>query len=244
MSSFPSTAGQVAAEAAPPAVQVFACDPDLLAGVDRVAAARLRRHGRARAVHVDRGRWLRAPRTAGPADLGLLVTDGYLLRQVRVGACSSAEVLGPGDVLRPWDRPAEEDLLTTRLTWHALQPATLAVLDARFMAAVAQHAPSVTAALLGRATARAWSLGVCLAVATVARADERLLLLFRHLADRFGRMTPAGVVVPPPLTHAAIAQMTGLQRPSASTALGRLSRRGVLVRRPDATWLLRPDGGG
>jgi hypothetical protein len=68
----------------------------------------------------------------------------------------------------------------------------------------------------------------------------RLLLLFWHLPDRWGRVGRDGVTIPLRLSDEVIAQLVGAQRPTVSTALQALSREGLLTRRADRTWLLDP----
>jgi DNA-binding IclR family transcriptional regulator len=63
-------------------------------------------------------------------------------------------------------------------------------------------------------------------------------LLLWHLADRFRRSHPEGVVLPLPLSHELLAQLVGAQRPSVSRALKELERAGVVARRPDGSWWL------
>jgi CRP-like cAMP-binding protein len=66
----------------------------------------------------------------------------------------------------------------------------------------------------------------------------RLRTLFTHLADRWGRVTPDGVLLPLLLTHTVIAQLTGLRRPSVSLSLAELERTGEIVRLARDRWLL------
>ncbi len=80
------------------------------------------------------------------------------------------------------------------------------------------------------ACSRAHSLAITLAVSNLRRVDIRLLVLLWHLADRWGRVTPDGVVVPLKLTHETFARLVGAQRPSVTTALRQLEQEG-LVRR-------------
>ena len=68
--------------------------------------------------------------------------------------------------------------------------------------------------------------------------DVRLRALFAHLADRWGRVTPEGIVLPLRLTHTVIAQLTGLRRPSVSISLGELERAGEIVRLTKGSWLI------
>ena len=70
----------------------------------------------------------------------------------------------------------------------------------------------------------------------------RLRTLFWHLADRWCRVTPDGVVLPLRLTHSLIAQLTGLRRPSVSISLGELERAGEIVRLSKGSWLIARDG--
>lgn len=63
-------------------------------------------------------------------------------------------------------------------------------------------------------------------------------MLFWHLADRFGRVTSEGTVVPLRLSHSDIAELIGSQRPSVSVRLSDLAKRGILARRRDRTWVL------
>jgi CRP-like cAMP-binding protein len=85
---------------------------------------------------------------------------------------------------------------------------------------------------------RADDLAVQAAIANRQRVDERLLMLFGHLARRYGRVTGAGLRVDVPLTHAALARMVGAHRPSVSSAVSALRRSGVLLRPSPGTWLL------
>jgi CRP-like cAMP-binding protein len=79
---------------------------------------------------------------------------------------------------------------------------------------------------------------VALAIAHHQRVEERLLLTLWHLADRWGRVSPDGIVVPLPLPHQRLADLVGAHRPSVTTAMGELVRAGRLSRRDDGVWLL------
>jgi CRP/FNR family cyclic AMP-dependent transcriptional regulator len=116
----------------------------------------------------------------------------------------------------------------------------VAVLDARFVA-VARRWPQVLVAIVGRTVQRSHRLCVQLAIADLRRVDDRLLLFFWHLADRWGRVGPDGILVPLTVTHDVLAQLVCAQRPTVTSALQRLSKRGVLLRRRDRTWVLDPE---
>jgi hypothetical protein len=63
-------------------------------------------------------------------------------------------------------------------------------------------------------------------------------VLFWHLADRWGKVTKDGIVIPLKLTHQVLGRIVGAQRPSVTTALKTLTDRGALNRAPDGTWVL------
>jgi CRP/FNR family transcriptional regulator, cyclic AMP receptor protein len=184
------------------------------------------------------GPW-EASRLAGasPDHIGLLVLDGVLAREVLVSDTISTELLGPGDVVRPWRLHEGDALLQHTVRWNVLTRSRIALLDRRFAAQLARY-PEVNAAVIDRINERALRLAVTQAISQLNRVDRRLLALFWHLAERWGRMTPDGVAIPMTLSHRMLGQLVGARRPTVSTALGELARLGELVRRDDGTWLL------
>ncbi len=124
--------------------------------------------------------------------------------------------------------------------WRVIRTTRVALLDQRFVA-VAARWPELINAIVARATERAHTLAFNVAIHCLQHIDLRLLVLFWHLADRFGRVTPEGTVVPWPLTHGDLAELTGAQRPTVSAALSELGRRELLSRRRDRSWLLTKD---
>jgi CRP/FNR family transcriptional regulator, cyclic AMP receptor protein len=170
--------------------------------------------------------------------LGLLVLDGLLVRQVGVAERRCGELIGPGALLRPWDDQTRNVPLPIEIDWRVLQPARIALLDRRMLLALARW-PTLIEALLERANERAHTLAFNIAIQCMQRIDLRLLMLFWHLADRFGRVTPAGTVVPLTLSHSDLAELVGAARPSVSTALKDLSCRGLVQRNSgDRSWML------
>ena len=205
-------------------VRVFDHDPDLLVGLDPAVARVVRQRCVADSLVVDRGRW-RPPGEAqlGPGAIGLLVLDGLITRTVRLEGTESPELIGEGDLLRPWDVDSIEGSLGLQPEWSVLQRATVALLDERF-ARRACCAPAVVSALLGRTMRRSRGLAFQLAIAHLRHAEARVRLLFWHLAERWGRVTPAGVVVPLALTHAMVARLVCMRRPTVSAKLTLLGR--------------------
>jgi hypothetical protein len=61
------------------------------------------------------------------------------------------------------------------------------------------------------------------------------------MADRWGCVRADGVLVPLPVTHDVLAHLIGVQRPTVTSAIRRLSDAGLIHRQPDKTWLLPPE---
>ena len=176
----------------------------------------------AHAYWLEPGEWQPPITTAtGAGHLGLLVLEGFLLRQVRVIDRPPAELLGPGDLLHPWE-PDHTEPFVAGSRWDVLEPARLAVLDRRF-AAIAGRWPDLVAALFGRAIARSRSLLLNLAIGQLVGVDIRLLVLFWHIAERWGQHGDTGAhdgcVVPVHLTHQLLASLISAQRPTVTSAL-------------------------
>jgi len=222
--------------ARPGAVRVFEHDPDLLAGIDADTAEKLRRGAVVRRLELPCGPWSPPAQDALRGGLGLLVLDGLVCRSICVHGRECPELLGAGDLLRPWEA-AGSGLIDEGSEWRVLQPTTLAILDERFTALVGRW-PSIMVALVARSTQRSRALAIQVAIAHTRQAETRLLILFWQLADRWGRVTPEGVVLPLPLTHELLGQLACLHRPTTSTAIQRLVSAGRIARRPDRGWML------
>jgi CRP-like cAMP-binding protein len=222
-------------------VRVLDEDPGLASSLDDAERAIATQHLVAAELRVPRGPWVvEHPLGRSRADLGFLILDGLLVRETVIGRHTTAEILGAGDLLRPWDQSedAPDAPVATHNAWRVLQPLRLAVLDARF-ATLCTRLPSITAELLSRTLRRSALLGLLLALSAMPRLDARLLALLWHLADRWGKVGPDGTHVPLRLTHATLAQLVGAQRPSVTSALRGLEDRGLLSRLPEGGgWLL------
>jgi Crp-like helix-turn-helix protein len=131
----------------------------------------------------------------------------------------------------------ESTLLRHTVRWNVLSRSRVALLDRRFGAQLVTY-PEVNAALIDRVNERALRLSVTQAISQLNRVDRRLLALFWHLAERWGRMTKDGVALPMTLSHRMLGQLIGARRPTVSTALSQLTREGEVRRRDDGTWLL------
>ena len=219
------------------AVRVFDADPDLLAGLDPAVTDLLRRRVTVPKVWIESGEWLPPAEIAeGETCFGFLVLDGLMIRSLRTHGRDCPELVGAGDLLRPWDYDAEASVPMS-VSWTALERSTIAVLDERFAPAICRY-PAIVSNLLSRSVQRSRTLAFHLAIAHVRHAETRLQMLMWHLADRWGRVTPAGIHLPLALTHETLAHLVCMRRPTASTALQRLKGAGQLDRRRDGTWLL------
>src|SRR5215210_9512869 len=84
-------------------VRLLEVDPDLGALLSEPRRADAERDLVVRTYQVPAGPWDVARMAGTSADhVGLLVLDGVLSRELIVADHVSAELLGPGDVLRPW----------------------------------------------------------------------------------------------------------------------------------------------
>lgn len=222
-----------------PAVRLGDVQPDVLGGIAPDAKPLAHRHLVARTHELEPGVW-RVPVERPEAFegwIGVLVLDGLVARSVAFDDLCAQELVGPGDIVRPWDDDSVFASVPATAKWSVVAPTHVALLDDR-LAAAACRWPSAVAALFARTVGRSRSLSVHLAISQARKADIRLLLLFWHLADRWGVVSRDGTVVPLRLTHERIAQLVCLRRPTVSMTLQRLSDEGTLVRRADGSWIL------
>ena len=219
-------------------IRVLEVDPDLGQDLEPAVLAVARPRAIARAQWLEPGRWQPfAEEWDHRGHLGLLVVDGFLARSLQLGGRRCAELLGPGDVLRPWVRLAEYSSIPVEDDWQVLEPTRLAVLDRRLSVVVAPW-PEITAAILDRMMARSRWLAFQLAVAHLRRVESRVHVALWHFADRWGRVGPDGVELRLNMTHALLAEVVAAERPSVTLALSTLRERGLVERDADHAWHL------
>jgi CRP/FNR family cyclic AMP-dependent transcriptional regulator len=212
-------------------------DAELAAGVPAGRAAEAAAAAVAGMIVVEPGTWdARRDAQSTRGGYGLLLLDGLLVRRVGFGRRWGAELLGPGDLLRPLEHDGEQATLPFEDSWRVVSVARLAVLDRRWSLRMAPF-PDVGIALTGRAMLRSRRVANTLAISQHPKLDIRLQLLLWELADRYGRVRPDGVYVELPLTHELLSHLAAAQRPSVSTALSRLAAAGR-VTRVERGWLL------
>jgi hypothetical protein len=220
-------------------ISIIDADPDLGELLDASERERARREALTKERRLSVGDWDAANAVEPDSNhRGFLVIDGLLSREVEVLGRRCVELIGSADVLRPWRWDPEGSHVQAEVGWVVLEPTRLAVLDHGLVSRIAQW-PQLGVELFARGTRCAHSLAVALAISHRQRVDERLLLTLWHAAERWGRVTPEGVVLPLPLPHRRLADLVGAHRPAVTTAMGELVRSGAISRREDGTWVLR-----
>ena len=170
-----------------------------------------------------------------PDAIGLLILGGLMLRRVAIDGRFAVELLGECDVVRPWQLE-DAQTLPLQAQWVVLEPMRLVLLGGEFTQRLSEY-PELAGRLFERAIRRSRRLVVNMAIIHQARVDDRLRLLFWHFAGRWGRVRGDGVLLPFRLTHTVLADLVAARRPTVTSALSDLSRRG-LVRAMDDGWLL------
>jgi CRP-like cAMP-binding protein len=188
-------------------------------------------------VGLGAGAWERRSIAACPhRPFGAVVVSGLLARHVDVGGYPGLDMFGPGDLLSA--RELRHATLPCDETWSATVRSQLALLDDRFLVA-ARRWPRLVSALFTHMHEQHDRLMLQLVVAEQPRVEDRLLLLFWQLSDRFGKMTPDGIVIRLALTHEALGRLIGARRPTVTLALRHLAERGAVLRRADRSWLVK-----
>lgn len=172
--------------------------------------------------------------------LGVLVLRGLMLRETEVGDERTADLFGPGDLVPPASGGGDP-LVEKVVVWRALTDTQLAWLDGGFARAAAPF-EGVVEEIVERAFRHDEWAAVQRTLAAQPAADGRILLLFGHLADRWGRRDDGGVLVPMALSHRALAVLVGAQRPTVATVLKHLAEDQIVVRVASGEWLLTGRG--
>ncbi|MBE2315610.1 Crp/Fnr family transcriptional regulator [Solirubrobacter sp. CPCC 204708] len=223
-----------------PRLLLLEADPELGMLLDAESFSRARASLTTTSAPLTTGPWeVGRLRDASPANAGLLILSGVVAREVALAGDVSSELLGAGDLIRPW-ADGETRLVEADVRWNVLATGRVALLDSSFMARAAAY-PGVAAMLMERIEARAHRLATVKAIAQLTRVDERLVAVIRHFCERWGRVTGDGILLPLCLSHRMLGELVGARRPSVSTAAAALERAGRLIRRPDGTWLVRDD---
>ena len=146
-------------------VSIVDADPDLGDLLDPDELERARREALARVLRLSTGEW-----DAGAAlevdshHRGFMIVDGLMSRTVDVLGRRCCELIGHGDVMRPWRWDDEGSHVRAEVGWMVLEPARLAVLDHGLVKRIVPW-PQLGVELFNRGTRRAHHLAVALAIA-------------------------------------------------------------------------------
>ncbi len=221
-------------------VRLFEYEPDLLRHLGPKDAAAARDRSIVESLVLGRGELDPPGARADQVDLGFIVLEGLLLRRVDFFGRRSVELLGPGDVIRPYRPDESPATLPCQPSWKVCGPARIALLDRRFEREVARW-PGVLSELLDRLAQRAAALSIQLAIAQMPRLDARLLCLFWRLADRWGTVGPDGVGLDLKLSQGTVAELVSARRSSVNSALRDLRDRELLLTPRPGRWVLKGD---
>jgi CRP/FNR family cyclic AMP-dependent transcriptional regulator len=174
-------------------------------------------------LRIPRGHWSGQRADIMPDGIGLLVLDGLLVRRVGISGSFGAELLGEGDLLRPWQGEDAEPTLPHTTGWRVLQPVRVAVLDRAVAHRFARY-PELSGRLVARALERSRNLAMNMAIVHQPRVHVRLHMLLWHLASRWGYVRRDGTVLPLRLTHSVLADLVAARRPTVTTSLAQLAQ--------------------
>jgi CRP/FNR family cyclic AMP-dependent transcriptional regulator len=219
-------------------IQLLGHDPYLAEFLEGERLEQATRDLTARVVGFDAGEWSPLERVGDlPRGLGLLVLDGLLLRRVGMAGRYGSELLGDGDLLRPWQDEDPGPLPVRTSRWHVLRRGRMAVLDYDFAVRMARY-PELLPCLLNRAVRRSRYMAATISILHQPRIDIRVRMLLWELAVRWGHVARDGVHLPVRLTHATLAELVAARRPTVTKALGELAEQDLVIWTGEH-WLLK-----
>jgi CRP/FNR family transcriptional regulator, cyclic AMP receptor protein len=220
-------------------VRVLELDPDLGEGLEGQSFEAARVRCTAELVVPSTGSaWpSSSDRAVAGEHFGFLLIRGSILHRLQLAGRGTVDLVGPGDIVRPWAAPEDIAELVNPSRWQLLEEVQLAALDRVFLQEAARW-PALSVALANRMGRRTRSLLLRLAVAQIPQLETRLRVVLWDLADRFGRVRQDGVLLPVRLRQDVVAALVSASRSAVSRKLASLQREGVLERVPRG-WLLR-----
>jgi hypothetical protein len=218
-------------------VQLLDIDPSLAEGLTSEERSTAARALPVPVAGLRKGAWQAGAGPAAPGQLAYLVVRGLLVRRLEVGPGASIELLGRGELLRPWQ---EDTSSFCRSSWEVVEPTTLAQLGPGLMPALSRW-PVLLSNLLARGIRRSRALAADAAAANIVGLEERLLTALWQLAETWGEARADGVHLSIRLPHRLLAELVGARRPSITTALAELRRADRLDRAAGGHWILRGD---
>lgn len=167
----------------------------------------------------------------------LFVRSGMINREHIIPGRTVSDLLGAGDLLSLSERLTGPPLPRIEIRLTVLEEATVLVIDDPAVRLLCEH-PEIGADLVVMAADQTARLAALRALGHLPRVEQRLLAFFSVMAERFGRVTRDGIVIPLASSHEMLGHHVGAQRSTVSLALKLLADQGLLVRRPNGSWLL------
>jgi hypothetical protein len=218
-------------------VQLLECDPQLAEGLPAEERAVAAESLPVQTAALKKGKWDPGIEPPEPEQLGYLLCRGVLVRRIEVDRGRGVELLGQGDLLRPWQ---EDSSSFCRASWEVLEPAMLVGLGPGVARGIARW-PAIASNLVARGVNRSRASTAAAAVSSIVGLEERLLILLWHLAERWGEPIKEGICISIGLPHRLLAELVGARRPSVTTALSNLQEDGRLASTATGSWVLRGD---
>ncbi len=218
-------------------VQLLECDPELAEGLTAAEQGIATPALSVPVARLKKGSWHPDQSPPEPGHLGYLLLKGLLVRRIEVGPGASIELLGRGELLRPWQ---EDTSSFCRSSWEVVEPATVAQLGPQLTRCLCQW-PALVSNLAERGVRRSRALAADAAAANIVGLEERLLTALWQLAETWGEAKEDGVHLSIRLPHRLLAELMGARRPSITSALAELKRAGRLNTGSDGRWVLCGD---
>jgi CRP/FNR family transcriptional regulator len=147
------------------------------------------------------------------------------------------EILGPGE---PVGAVAAFERGTFPAGAVAIEPSSLLSIPEREFFALLERRPEMTRRMLGGLTLRLMMLNKRLADMT-GSAEARAARLFLTLAERMGRKTPEGVVIPLALSRQELADLIGTTLETAIRLMSRWQNEGLVMTQSDGFMIPDPN---
>lgn len=183
------------------------------------------------------GSWEPPAKAPAGLELGLLILDGAVIREVSAESSKAVELLGAGDLIRPWQHDSAS---FSEPCWRVIERTHVVVLDDDAAAAIGRW-PAIMTALVERALRRSRWLASQAAVSSMVGVEKRLQMTLWHVAEKWGRRQDGAVLIEVAITHQLLAEMIGASRPYVTQALSQLSASGTVTRDGNGLYVLHGD---
>lgn len=216
-------------------VQLLECDPELAEGLDDDERAIAARTLPVAVATLRKGVWHPDLEPPEPGHLGYLVVKGLLVRRIEIAGSASLELLGRGELLRPWQEDASS---FCQASWEVVESTAVALLTPQLTRCLCRW-PALVSNLVDRGIRRSRALAADAAAANIVGLQERLLTALWQLAETWGEAKVDGIHLSIRLPHRMLAELMGARRPSVTSALAELKSTGRLSTTSDGAWVLR-----